>query len=269
MFKIQQSGVETTMLFSIKDLEGFEIQASDGKVGHVEDFYFDDDSWAIRYVVVNTGNWLNNKEVLISPIAIGPPNLEARSLPVSISMQQVKDCPDIDNDKPVSRQQEVDYLQYFGYQPYWGGVGLWGAGILPSKMVTDEKAFAKAKVDNNNHLRSFEAVKKYNIMASDGEIGHVQGLIVDEESWAIRYFVLNTSNWWLGNLVLIAPQWIDRVSLASGTVKVDLNREQVKAAPPFDSTKLLTRDDEIRIYKHYSQEPYWKTELPKLEAEML
>ncbi len=119
------------MLRSMHDLQDYAIRATDGDIGHVKDFYFDDEWWAVRYLVVETGTWLSDRKVLISPIAIGRPNWTDKVLPVSITKEQVKDGPDIDTEKPVSRQHEISYLGYYGYPYYWDGGGLWGAGAYP------------------------------------------------------------------------------------------------------------------------------------------
>jgi len=267
------------MLRSVKDLEDYAIRATDGAIGHVKDFYFDDKGWVIRYLVVDTGTWLSSRKVLISPIAIGHPNWTEKVLPVSLTKEQVKNSPDIDTEKPVSRQHEVRYFRYFGYPYYWGGAGLWGGGIYPNTMMPGyagfvstphaqqseaEKADAQAEStrheDDDPHLRSCNAVMSYHIEATDGDIGHVEGLLVDEETWAIRYLIVNTSNWWLGHQVLIAPQWIQDVIWPDATVSVDLTRQAVKDAPPYDSAAHLDRKQEMNIHEHYGRPGYWAAE---------
>ncbi len=122
------------MLRSTKDLQGYAIHATDGTIGHLKDFYFDDEMWIVRYLVVDTGKCLEGRKVLISPIAIGQPNWEENVLPVTLTKEQVKNSPDIDTDKPVSRQHEIHYFGYYGYPFYWGGTGLWGTEIYPNMM---------------------------------------------------------------------------------------------------------------------------------------
>jgi sporulation protein YlmC with PRC-barrel domain len=265
----------------MKDMEGYSIGATDGIIGQVKDFYFDDDTWVIRYLVVETGAWLASRRVLISPIAIGPPNWSEKIFPVSITQKQVKGSPDMDTDKSVSRQQEMGYLGYYGYPYYWGGAGLWGGGLYPGLMkpapgnsgtaAGDARAPAEhAKVDaetdsqrpqqDDPNLRSGNAIMKYDLHATDGDIGHVQGLIVDDTTWAIRYLIVNTSNWWLGHQVLIAPKWIDDVNWIDFKVSVDLTQQAVKDAPGYDSTTALNREQEVHIYKHYGRVGYWSGE---------
>jgi hypothetical protein len=175
------------MLQNARDLHGLTIRAKDGELGSVEQFYFDDDTWAIRYLVVNTGGWLCGRPVLISPISvIGQPDWQSKRLDVSLTKKQVENSPDIDTRQPVSRQHEIEYLGYYGYPFYWGGSDLWGpasypAGLLavlaaaPSKTVTQARAGKKL---TDSHLRSSQEVTGYFIEASDGEIGHLDGFVV-------------------------------------------------------------------------------------------
>jgi hypothetical protein len=212
-------------------------------------------------------------------VAINHPNWLERVLPVGITKMQVKNSPDIDTKKPVSRQHEMQFLGYYGYPYYWGGAGLWGEGMYPNLMMPGGTGFesalagfeseavevsARAKAERNHdrdpHLRSCKAVTSYAIQATDGEIGHVQGLLVDEETWAVRYLVVNTSNWWLDHQVLIAPQWIQEVSWDDATVFVNLTRKAVQGSPPYDSSELLNRLQETGVYNHYGRVGYWTGE---------
>jgi sporulation protein YlmC with PRC-barrel domain len=264
------------MLREIKDLEGDAIAATDGLIGTVKDSYFDDEAWAIRYLVVDTGTWLSSRMVLVSPIAIGKANWNEATISVALTREQVKNSPDIDTKKPVTRQHEQDHLGYYGYPYYWGGVGLWGGGMYPYAMLPgyagygsvsaardqEKVAYARSQAqhrDDDLHLRSCNAAIGYHIRASDGEIGHVQGMLVDPETWAVRYLIVDTSNWWLGHKMLVAPQWIESVSWADRTVSVGLTRQAVKDAPAYDSATTLPREDEARLYDHYGRSGYWAT----------
>jgi uncharacterized protein YrrD len=257
------------MLRSATEIQDYAISATDGDIGHVKDFYFDDHAWVIRYLVVNTGSWLAGRRVLISPIALGKPNWTERQLPVHITKQQVTDSPDIDTDRPVSRQQEQDYYGYYGYPNYWGGIGIWGGGYYPDYLRTGPREDASASdyrreraqvalaEGSDPRLRSCQEVVGYHIDAIDGEIGHVASMLVDERSWAIRYLVVDTSNWWGGHKVLIAPEWISRVSWDSRQVTVGLTRQAVKESPNYSSTEELNRSSETGLYAHYGRLAYW------------
>ena len=264
------------MLRSTNDLKDYAIEATDGTIGHVKDFYFDDQSWVIRYLIVETGNWLASRKVLVSPIALGYPNWADKVLPVSMTQAQVKGSPNIDTDKPVSRQHEMQYLSYYNYPYYWGGAGLWGGEMGPNMIMPGYEGYApdasaaqpegqrdpalqasSSDRQDDPHLRSCSAVTGYHIHATDGDIGHVQGLLLDEENWAIRYLVVDTSNWWVGRKVLISLQWIDDISWADSKVSVNLTRQAVQDAPAYNPEEPLSRNHEESFFKHYGRPNYW------------
>jgi uncharacterized protein YrrD len=263
------------MLRSLNDLEQYEMGATDGDIGRVVDFYFDDDSWVIRYLVVETGNWLSSRKVLISPMAVQGTDWNHQRLPLMLTKEQIKNAPSIDTEKPVSRQTETEFLSYYGYPYYWGGGGLWGSELFPyalspgySGISEDpvERAAVNREISNrvwadqkndDPHLRSCKALIGHHIHATNGEIGHVSTLLVDEKSWAIRYMVVDTSNWWMGHRVLVAPQWITDISWADESVTVNLTRERIQTAKDFDSTGELNTERETALYRHHQQQSYW------------
>lgn len=253
------------MLRNVNELRKFAIHATDGVIGEVDDFYFDDENWAIRYLIVDTGGWLAGRKVLISPYAMGLPNWDGRELPVKLTKAQVEGSPDIDTKKPVSRQHEAHYSSYYGYPYYWGSEGLWGLGaypgILPAQVPAEQadtpKQESRSQASVDAHLRSCRELGGYHIQALDGDIGHVEDVLVDDHSWAIRYLIVNTSNWWGGHLVLVSPQWVDEVSWADSKVSVGLTRQAVQDAPPYDSSQPFDRRHEEAIHDHYGRPGYW------------
>lgn len=260
------------MLRSVKTLEGFAIGATDGSVGKVKDFYFDDQAWAIRYVVVDTSSWLGH-EVLLSPHGIGTPDWTAQVLPAKVTKEQIKHSPGIDTDKPISRQYERSYLGYYGYPYYWGGSGLWGEYAYPGAVLSETgdstyRGYLQSPSDDDGdpHLRSCEAVKGYHVHASDGDIGHIQGFIVDDTTWSIRYLIVNTSNWWLGHEVLVSPEWIQAISWSESKVTTNLDRQAIKSSPVYDESAVLNRDAEVVIYNHYDRNGYWQEKRARAAA---
>lgn len=266
------------MLRSVKDLEGFAVGGMDGEIGHVKDFFFDDRAWVIRYLIVDAGTWLSSRPVLISPIAIGRPDWTERLMHVRLTKDRVKDSPEIDTDKPVLRQHESAYSSYYGHPNYWGGAGYWADGMYPNLMSPEEahlgtpralrgeseSAYSLPDIERSEaegedpHLRSRREVMKYHIHATDGDnIGHVDGMLVDDQTWAIRYLIVNTSNWWFGHQFLVAPQWIDHVSWYDTTVCLKMTRLAIKWAPTYDPIAQLERFEEAALYEHYGQPGYW------------
>lgn len=227
-----------------KSLIGHTLHATDGDIGSIADLYFDDERWTVRYLVVDTGGWLTGRKVLISPRAIGEIDWDAKALPVKLTKSQVERSPDVDTRKPVSRQHEAEHLGYYEYPFYWGGSGLWGMGEYPGDLssqavieaelrATATKPASPASADS--HLQSCNAVIGYHISATDGEIGHLDDMLIDERSWAIRELIVDTSNWWGGHKVLIAPGAINSVSWVDAKVAVDLSRADVQKARTFQA----------------------------------
>lgn len=259
-------------MLSIKSLQGDTIHATDGDFGTVDDFLFDDENWAIRYLVIDTGKWIPGRRVLISPASLETKRSPSE-LATSLSKEQIKNSPDVYSDQPVSRQREAEYLDYFHYPYYWRGPALWGttaypfypAGAPPMRYpdrVSGSTGSAAAPAiqrlpeAGDTHLRSAAEVTGYYIEASDGEIGHVEDFIVDDKSWEIRYMVVDTVNWWPGKKVVVAPEWITGVSWSNSRVTVNLSREKIKNAPEYDPRTIVSRDYENRLYEYYSRPKY-------------
>ena len=257
------------MIRSAREMRKFEVATTDGRVGSIDDFYFDDERWAIRYVVADTGGWIAGRRVLISPLSIDRTDWTEQRLLLSISRDRVMESPGIDTHQPVSRRHERDYLDYHGYPYYWGHAGLWGALTVPMIPTAEEMAAhrahadaaeRKAHADGDTHLRSASEVAGYAIHAADGELGHVKDLLFDDQNWAVRYLVIDTNNWWFGKQVVVAPEWITGISWPERTVSVAVTRQQIRAAPPYDRAQHLDRQWEVAYYQHLAQPGYWVTE---------
>ena len=250
------------MLYKAKTLNGYKLDSLDGVIGKVKEFYFDDRHWAIRYLVADTDNWLLGRQVLISPYALRAVIPEEQQIAVDLTKKQIEDSPSLSSDKPVSRQFEETYYGYYGYPAYWGGPYMWGAYSYPFTARDGQKWRESTQNEKawDPHLRSTHDVSGHHIQAADGEIGHVDDFIIDDETWAIRYLVIDTRNWWPGKKVLISPQWIERVSWSESKVFVNLLRETIKRSPEYSEESLLTRDYETGLHGHYNRKGYWVDE---------
>lgn len=235
------------MLRSIKSLRGYTLRATDDDVGKTREFYFDDRSWTVRYLVADTGNWLVDRLVLLSPASLGNPDWERKVFPVKLTVEQVEKSPRINADEPVSRQMEIDLHGYYSWAPYWHG-----AAYLAAAQVSAQK-----ERKGDPHLRSTREVIGYHIQATDGEIGHVDDFVVDDESWAIRYMVVDTRNWLPGKKVLVAPQWTADMDWAGRRVSVDLGKKVIENGPEFDPSLPVNREYEVRLYDYYGRPHYW------------
>jgi sporulation protein YlmC with PRC-barrel domain len=236
------------------------LNSLDGDIGKVEEFFFDDLHWTVRYLVVDTGNWLTDQQVLISPYALTAVNKEEKHIAVDLTKKQIEDSPSLNSDKPVFRQFEEAYHEYYGWPNYWIGQYMWGAH--PNLVRERDKWRKSVMVEKawDPHLRSTKIMIGYHIHASDGEIGHVEDFIIDDENWAIRYLIVDTRNWWPGKKVLIAPQWIERISWSESEVFINFSRETIKQSPEYTEASLLTRDYETRLHGHYHLQGYWVDE---------
>ncbi len=252
------------MLLSLKNLSKYKIEATDGSIGHVHSFLFDDQRWIIRYLVVDTGHWLPGRRVLITPLSLGKPEGQMEVFPVKLTREQVKTSPDIDTDKPVSRQQEIELFSHYNWAPYWGGV----YGPIPeyethsnSKERTQEKEQSSrgtgTEEESNPHLRSTKEIIGYIIHAKDGELGHVDDFIIHEEDWLLRYLVVDTRKLLPGKKVIVPPDWITNINWPASEVVLDVTKQAVKNSPEFDPSTPVNREYETRLYDYYGRPKYW------------
>jgi uncharacterized protein YrrD len=223
------------MLRSLKQLYGDTLRASDGDIGHIKDFYFDDQSWVVRYVVVDTGSWLPGRLVLISPHVLRNFDLDGVCRGVDLTRQQIEESPPIEAHLPVSRQYEEAYYRHYGWPNYWSGDGLWGVSDFP--IVEQDPAYKAENPSSGDgddpHLRSTKAISGYQIQTDEGALGHVIDFIVHNENWAIRHLVVETGHWYSGKEIVISPEQVDRISYEESKVFVNVTREAILKAPEY------------------------------------
>ncbi len=225
------------MLQNTKQLCGKKLGAIDGEIGHVKDFYFDDQTWTIRYLVVDTGSWLTGRQVLLTPHAFGTHALGSHAfgiaaaaddvLRVKLTRKQIEDSPSIDAHRPISRQNEEDYYRYYGWPTYWQGGGVWGlwgmAPILPTPPPEVRPHHGHNQRDDL-HLRSTKAATGYAVHATDGEVGSVSGFMLDGASWQIREIAVETGHWYAGKAIYVGTKNITRISYDDSSVFVNLGK---------------------------------------------
>ena len=257
------------MLRRVRELQGYTIGATDGDIGRVTDLYFDDDSWTIRSFVVDTGTWLPGRMVLISPasiLGIDPPGLR---LQTDLTRRRVEESPSVDTSRPVSRQHEVAAARHYGHPYYWMGPYRWGPLAYPGAAVpppgasahqglTTEEITAREREWADPSLRSVNAVHGYTIEATDGRLGHVEDFLIDEQSWTIRYLVIDPRSWWPGPHVIVSTEWLEDVRWSDSAVVVNVTREAVRNAPRYETRGPLPREFETRLHGHYRRPGYWE-----------
>jgi hypothetical protein len=222
---------------------GYTIRATDGEIGQVHDLYFDDQTWLVRYLVVDTGNWLSGRRVLLSMICLGQLDWEQHAFPVALPRHQVEHSPHVDTDKPVSRQEEDELAQHYGWMPYWGMSDpmLGAGGAVAWTPITVKMEQEPNEPQGDSHLRSAREVMGYHIQAVDGLAGHVQDFIVSDENWAIHDIVVDTGDWLPGNKVQFAPLWVGKVNWAERKIHVALAQETVKNCAEFNPNALANQ----------------------------
>lgn len=247
-------------------ITGYQLRAKDGTIGSIDDLLFDESHFGVRWVVVDTGTWLPGRKVLLPPSALGEPDTDVREYPVDLDKDRIKDAPGLASDKPVSRQMETDIYGYYGWTPYWyGGFGYPApGGMIPTGAMpvtppasSEDPQNVQAGDLGDPQLRSANEVTGYNVEATDGSIGHIEDVMVDETEWAVRYLMVDTKNWWPGKKVLISPDWRREIVWSEQKITVDVTRDKVKNAPEFDPTMTVDRNYEDSMFAHYGFRPYW------------
>lgn len=250
------------MLNKASDLIGHSIQAKDGEIGSLSDLLFDDEHWGIRWLVVETGVWFTGKKVLLPSSQLKRLQTGAEAIPVDLTKEQVKASPDVDTEKPVTRQMETSVYEHYGWPVYWPvGLGATGAAYIPSAgfvpgyvapaRPTERDELLHQAEQGDPHLRSVKEVTGYHIHGSDDSIGHVDDFLIGAENWAIRYIIVDTSNWWMGRQVLIAPGWIGSIFWDDKTVQLDRTRQEIKDAPEYDPERPIEQDYEAGLRRYY------------------
>lgn len=242
------------MFRSANHLIGFSILTSDEPCGKVKDLLFDDESFTVRYLTVDTGSWLLSRKVLISPTSVREPDPVSRQLKTVLTRQQLEDAPQLDSEKPVSRQHEIALASFYDWPVYWGFAAAPASVGQPAPTALAERV---EEMEEDTHLRSTTEVTGYHIQCMEGQLGHVEDLILDTDDWKIRHVIVDTRNWLPGRKVMLPVDWMTHFSWSDRTAHIDLTQEQVKNAPEYDPRTPVNREYESRLYDFYGRPAYW------------
>jgi len=253
------------MLLVASALKGYDIEATDGAIGTVSDFLFDDTSWILRWLVVDNSTWLTERRLLLHPSSIGRAAYERRALTVALTKAQIEGSPDIRHDQPVSRQMELSLYDYYGESPLWQG-GYFGGGAIASPLspppiyrqtpLRSPDSEVMDRDERDPHLRSVDAVTGYHVQAKDGTIGHVENFMIDDGRWDVRYLIVDTKNFWPGKRVLLSPHAVTEVDWPGHEIWLNLSRETVRTSPEWDPADVIDAQFQTRLHSHYNWPAY-------------
>jgi len=249
------------MLHSYNDLSGYAIRAADGQKGRVDDIYFDDSNWQIRYLVVKSGFLLTGRQGLISNELMGHPDTGTQELPVALSKEEVADAAPAEAEEPVSKQARPgvaadvpawpSFLVGTGY-PYSPNLAMDQLG-MEHPAPLEPSTFRQG----DPHLRSMAEVKGYAAGATDGDMGSVLDFLIDPDGWHVRYFVIDTGNWLPGRRVVATTRWISRVDWADQKIHLDVDGQTVKDAPRFKDLDHHKRSDAQEAIERHGNVGFW------------
>ena len=254
------------MLHQATSFFGLPLQTRDNEeMGTVHDFYFDRQDWIVRYLVADIGSWLFGRKVLIATSALGTPDWEAKTLPVTLTKAEVKESPETDLSLPVTRQHERALIGYYKWPTYWAEPFLTTAsGVAPlaAPVSTGGKQLPAEVVEGlqnseESHIYSMRDIQGYDLEALDGSIGQVRDFVVDSPGWAIRYLAIDTGNWLPGRTVLISPHWVERIEWDDARLYLNVRKEVVANSPEQPSDLRLDRSFEHELHRHYGYPEYW------------
>ena len=223
----------------------------------MHDVYFDDSNWIVRYYVVDTGNWLPGRKVLIPPHLIRKTTPDHAGLPVDLTREQIRNSPDVDTDRPISRQAELVLYRHYGWTPYWFPLEPAVSVVAEGDASEREREATSGHYGGDPTLRSAKDVIGYHVAATDGEIGHIDDFLLDDESAKIRYAVVDTKNWLPGKHVLIAPEWIREIKWSESKLFVNATREAVRNSPEYNPVTPVDKEYESRLFTHYGYPVTW------------
>ncbi|MFT4803598.1 MAG: hypothetical protein ACJAZM_000569 [Cyclobacteriaceae bacterium] len=232
---------------SIKSLIGFTLSATDGEIGKVREFYFDEYTWTIRYLVVGNVTWLSDRVVLISTEALLSVDWANKKFLVDLNKDQIENSPDINTNEPVSRQEEIKLNSYYAWAAYWGP-GYYGTG--PTTDLKQE-ILEQSVGAENNQLRSTYKVSGYSVTASNGKIGDVEGFMMDDVNWKINFMLIDIGQWLPGKKVLLSPDLIKKIDWKTASVIVNTTVAHVKQSPGYDPDQELNEAYSLALHNYY------------------
>lgn len=256
------------MIIPSSRLEKFSMKATDDELGSIDDFYFDSDSFKVRYFVGDTRTWFFGGKVLLSPESFTSLDVEEQQIELNLTKEQIKNSPKPDEDAPVSRQFEQRLNNYYGWPVYWAGAmgnptSAQQAAVPlvpPVNNLEDESTSdpVQDRIEQEVSLRSMNEIKGYTVHVKDGEIGKVSDFLLDHQTWDIRYLEINVGGFLQKEHIILLPSAVEEINALDKTITIDVEKNKIDNAPHYEDYSNLTREDEESLYAHYENMPYWK-----------
>ena len=250
------------MLVLARSYQGYTLSASDRKVGKITDLYFDEEKWGVRYLVVHVGWPIFGRDALVSPLAVRAVDADFKRVLVNLDIETIENAPPLSPYQPISRQYEAYYHDYYDWPYYWFGDALWGLASTPEQLQLIEQSIDQSLVHNDEvhtHLRSIHEIIGYSVMDAQQAIGTIEDVIIESDSWLIRYLVLRSPSWLPSKRHLISRDWVTGIDWSNQEATIELDHSMVEASPEYNPGMLVSRSYENRLYSHYGMETYWKS----------
>ncbi|PSL50806.1 PRC-barrel domain protein [Salsuginibacillus halophilus] len=260
------------MLFEAKKLRNFGVITSDGELGKIDDVYMDEDQWVIRYLVVNRKPLLPGGKVLVSPIAVERMDINGQTIHLNVTKEELEEAPGKEEAEPITRKKELELHHHFGYGYYWPAQGMWGSFPYPHQLRVEAPHHQRPQELPNEEEIKVRSLKEmtgdwsgYDVEGSDGDIGTIDDVIVEDDTWNIRYISVDTGRLFSTGHAVLSSSWILHTEDEEKKVRVKMARHEVQAAPEYVPGQPLDREFEERLFDHYDQEKYWEAEAGKSE----
>ncbi|MCE5328364.1 MAG: PRC-barrel domain-containing protein [Planctomycetaceae bacterium] len=255
-----QATVQTLTLASMRTLASARIHAADKPIGKVEDFYFEQRNWIVRYLVLDTHVWLPGRRVLVAPAAVEDIDWSQGEVHLALSREQVRNSPSVDDKVTISREHETMLAKYFGWLPYWE------SRPLPESLSRSVAAEARPedRIELERHrkpestLTAYRETLQYNLAAIDGEFGSVEDFLIDPQTWEMRYVTADVGTLFHKRLVMLSTDWLADISWARRQVRSKMTQDRIRSSPPVP--EVIDRAYEIALHEHFARPGYWTSD---------
>ncbi len=249
------------MLMHFKSwLKSFDVVGKDEDFGSVDDALIDEKDLTIRYFTVKTGNWFSGEKMYISPASIESINVNDEVITTDITKEEAENAPRLEGRELIDRTYETNFHTHYGLNPYWTGPGVWGTSFTARELAAQQPvAMPEPEEDSKGEPEIYKAkdIIRYEFAAQDDSFGQVEDLLIEEDSYKVRYFVIDTRKFFGGKKVLISADWVENIDWIKAQIQTNVTKEQVENSPEYLPEIPLSREMEVDLYSYYNRAPYW------------